>query len=723
MTIPANELPVWMKRALRRTDWGLLLALAFSLLAGWSFVLQPGFFHQNANENYIFRTAEYARALAEGRLYPRWSAETLAGYGAPIPHYAPPGAGYLPALIQQLYTNDPAQAVRLVYIAAYILAGLSIYALVARRLNAISGLIATLLYVYSPYFALTAPHIIGDLPVVLGLALLPALLWSVDRCVLQNEPIDLLITGGLSAALLMTEPRILAAGVILVGVWLSVQDRQRGLGRWLPFAGIGFGVLIAAIFWLPAVVEGGVVTWLERGQDLRPTISLTGLFAPLRMLDPDAMIPTAQFTFGWASLAAALISVPVIIRRRLALPAIFAVLTVGIIVLLLTFRYQVWLLGIGAFTLAVAGSGLGAARRLRQGRAALTLTLAAILALSFPVWIAPESTELNMDASPEAQRLYEQLGYGIAVLPPDAPLPTTPRGTTLAASSALNGKLAAGQHGGQIGTLAHTTHSDTFQLLLNEPLSLQILTSYFPGWTATFHGDSVRVSPHPEGGLMINLATPDRGELVVELGTTPPRLMGWISTLVTFGLLLLITYWRYRQPHSRYVESDQLSLDEARVGGALLIVLLFALAFLSTGIFNAPNGYGLADSVSVRAQTDTGLELLAYRVDRSGAALDLTLYWRSARFLPDNYQVQVSVIDPLTQATTALAPARHPGGYPTRRWLTNLYVADRYTLSVPPDQPATLSVEVLTSTQAPLTFFASNGLTIGSAMPITLGTD
>lgn len=34
MTIRDTELPVWMKRALRRTDWGVLLALAFSVLAG-----------------------------------------------------------------------------------------------------------------------------------------------------------------------------------------------------------------------------------------------------------------------------------------------------------------------------------------------------------------------------------------------------------------------------------------------------------------------------------------------------------------------------------------------------------------------------------------------------------------------------------------------------------------------------------------------------------------
>ncbi len=721
MTITDTELPVWMKRALRRPDWGVLLALAFSVLAGWSFVLQPGYFRMNANENYIFRTADYAQALAEGRLYPRWTAETLEGYGAPIPHYAPPGAGYFPALIQQLYTSDPTQAVRLAYIAAFVLAGMSMYALITRRLTAISGLIATLLYVYSPYLALTAPHILGDFPVVLGLALLPALLWSIDRFLLLNEPPDLLLIGLFSAGLIMTEPRIMAAAVVLTGVWLGLLERQRGLGLLLPLAGIGFGVLIAAIFWLPAIVERDVVTWIARGQDQRPAVDLLGLFAPQLMLDPGAMIPLPQFTLGWASLAAGLASLPVIIRRKLTLPGVFLLLSGVVVGLLTMFPHEVWLMGIAAFALAVAGSAVGAAPVLRQRRLALPLTLLAVLALSFPVWIAPDSSEFSLNASPDAQRLYEQLGYGIAVLPPDAPLPTTLSSTTLTASSALNGKLALGQSSGQIGTLAHTTHSDSFQLMLTEPMSLQILTSYFPGWTATFHGDSLRVSPHPEGGLMINLANPDRGELVIALGTTPPRLMGWIITLVSCALLLLITFWRYRQPQLQYIDIDQLSDDEARSGGLLLIGLLFALAFLATGIFKAPSGYALNASVSVRAQTDTGLELLAYQMDRTGDdALRLTLYWRTARFLPDNYQVRLSLLNTQTLAETLVAPARSPGGYPTRRWLTNLYVADRYEFDVPSEGIDTLAVEVLTSAQAHLTFFASNGLTIGSQLPIAI---
>lgn len=380
------------------------------------------------------------------------------------------------------------------------------------------------------------------------------------------------------------------------------------------------------------------------------------------------MIPVPQFTLGWASLAAGLASIPVILRRKLTLPGVFLLLSGIIVALLIVFPHEVWLMGIAAFALAVAGSAVGAAPGLRQRRLALPLTLLALLALSFPVWIAPDSSEFSLDASPDAQRLYEQLGYGIAVLPPDAPLPTTLSSTALTTSSALNGKLALGQSNGQIGTLAHTTHSDSFQLLLTEPMSLQILTSYFPGWTATVHGDSVRVSPHPEGGLMINLATPDRGELVIALGTTPPRLMGWVITLVSFGLLLLITFWRYRQPLSQYLDIDQLSDDEARVGGLLLIGLLFALAFLATGIFKAPSGYALDSTVSVRAQTDTGLELLAYQMDRAdGDTLSLTLYWRTARFLPDNYQVQLALVNTQTLMETLVTPAHSPGSYPTRR--------------------------------------------------------
>jgi len=405
------------------------------------------------------------------------------------------------------------------------------------------------------------------------------------------------------------------------------------------------------------------------------------------------------------------------LRGKAGLQGLFLLLGGGVIAVLITNPYEVWLMGIVAFALAVPGSAIVRRDRIsgRWSRLILPITLAAILTLSFPVWLAPRSSEMTMDTSIEAQTRYEQLGFGIAVLPPDAPLPTS-LPDTLTVLPGLNGKLTTIQSGGQIGILSHMTHSDTFQVSLFNPTSLQVLTSYFPGWGATFGDNSVRVMPHPDGGLMVNLPNPDRGELTISLGTTPPRLMGWIITLVSVGLVLLITMWRYQQRTAQFIDIDQLTESESRWSGVLLIGMLFALAFLSTGLFNPPIGYALEGSESIRVRTDVGLELLAYR--RNSA--ELTLYWRTARFLPDNYQTQVSLMNVESGETLPASPLRHPGGYPTQRWLTNVYVTDPYRLTIPEAADYAAVIEVFAPNGSRITFFGENGSTIGQTLVLPI---
>ena len=210
--IPLADLPTWMRQSLQNVvDWGLFLVIGFSLLVAWPFLLQSGLPRTNALENHVFMVADYATAFREGRLYPRWSAAALNGYGAPIPHYYPPGAAYSTAVIEVLFTGDTVIAVRFMGILALALAGVMTYAFVLRWGGARAGILAAILYVYSPYMGLTAPHILGDFPGLLGLALLPTLLWGVHRLLLRDRAYDFLLVALTTGALLVTAPNALLA--------------------------------------------------------------------------------------------------------------------------------------------------------------------------------------------------------------------------------------------------------------------------------------------------------------------------------------------------------------------------------------------------------------------------------------------------------------------------------------------------------------------------------
>ena len=106
----SKDWPDWMRQARQGIDWGIVLIFAFSLTIAMPFLARNYLSHTNASENYVYRSADYAAALQEGRLYPRWSANAFGGYGAPIPHYLPPGAGYAAAVIQVLFEYEDAGA-------------------------------------------------------------------------------------------------------------------------------------------------------------------------------------------------------------------------------------------------------------------------------------------------------------------------------------------------------------------------------------------------------------------------------------------------------------------------------------------------------------------------------------------------------------------------------------------------------------------------------------
>src|SRR5688572_5244524 len=206
--IPEHELPNWMKQAQRTVDWGALLALAFALLAAWSFMGQNPISASSENEHFVFQAHDIAQGMREGIFYPRWSPYAVKGYGAPIPHYYPQAAAYLVALINVLFTNDFVLALRLVYIIGFLIAGSTLYSLVAQRSNALIGVFASVAYLFNPYLGLSVPHLLGDLPLFLGLALIPLLLWVVNRLLLREQPIDVFLMMLITGLFFLTIPRL-----------------------------------------------------------------------------------------------------------------------------------------------------------------------------------------------------------------------------------------------------------------------------------------------------------------------------------------------------------------------------------------------------------------------------------------------------------------------------------------------------------------------------------
>ncbi len=743
-----KDLPDWMRLARRDVDWGLLLVIAISLLAGWPFLVQPTLPHTNASENYVYATADFAAAFREGQLYPRWSPNVLGGYGAPIPNFYPPGAPYMAALLQVLFTDDAVLAVRLVYVLAFCVAGSTVYGLVARRAGAGAGVLAAFLYLYSPYLALTAPHILGDLPGVVSLALLPALLWSVDRLLLRSYPADLLLATLAAAALFLTDVQAGLVGALLAAFPLAAQNRKPAFRVFLPFI-LGLGM--AGCYWIPALLEQSAVSWQPPRLPTSLRLTLGELLAPAYQIDLNEMTLQPQLKLGLPLVLLTLPGAAAVVRYRLLFQRRFLIAGAALTLAALAFfPQQTGLLGSITLCFAIGNSAALALRdELPPGRRRLVLPIVLIViwTLAAPVWMPPYTNEPFGGTDAPAQIQHEQLGYGVPVLPAYLPIPSTisaalqPNRLLIEGylSGALN-KIAvspASDAQVRLGILEHRTHSDRFQVSASASVTLNILTAYFPGWQATLNGRPVALWSDPDTGLMNVTIPPVReGQLLIAFGGTLAREGAWIISWAALAITLILTWGRFRRHKTAYDDIEQLSRPEAR-----LLALVFGCFIVVTPLTALPNpllplrlqpGHGMNGARLTSIRTDAGLSLSAYRVNRAalrpGDMLDLTLYWAAQRFLPENYSVTLYLLNNSDGTRWNEMPLHYPGGYPTRRWNTSRYVSHHYHLPLDPAMPLgdyhiVLEVYACTPDCAPqnrLNFFDPAGRILGPVLSLPL---
>ena len=709
--IPTESLPLWMRQSRRGVDWGIMLVIAFSLIAALPFFLHDGLPGPSANENHAFMVADISDALREGRLHARWSPHTQVGYGAPIPHYYPVGAAYLAAVIDVLITNDILIAMRVIYILATLMAGTAIYVFVTRWLDASHGVLASLLYVYSPYLGIVAPEIIGDLPGMVGLALIPALLWAVSRLLVINRPMDVALVALAFAGLILTDIRATLIGVLMalaLMLWYTLNERRYGRAIRVVVAHM-LGAGISAFFWLPARIESTAVTWREPIIVPRTHLTLPELFTPLVGVDPAAIVTPPQLTLGVVLVAFALIGlVTLIVQRRLkTLPVLcFGLGMLWFLIGLLIYPHEIWLLGPMTLCFAVAGSGAASLRRwlpASRQRVLLPTLLIVIVIGSLPMWLPLE--RLMMATDPADQIRYEQQGFGTAVLPAGWYVPTTVpeslgsnRFLTSSYQIGSISRIPPDQIFGdvQITELPPQTHGGRLTILSSKPFDLPVLAAYFPGWHALLNDIPLALAEVDETGLIvIDIPVTRNGEVTYQLGPTLPRLVAWTVTWLTAAILLLLTRVRFiRQKGIPFIDDlDLFNNQEARLLAVLLasFVTIMLLSITPDSPINLrprPN-YQLENTAMIQTQTEVGLEIISVDFEgrryAAGQTLDFTIFWRTLRFLQDNYQVSVYLYDINRQREALRTALRHPGDFPTRRWPSVGYVRDRYTITLPDD--------------------------------------
>lgn len=208
-------------------------------------ILKAGFFPMH-DDTQVARVAQMHQALGNGQFPVRWVPDLGYGYGYPIFNFYNPLPYYFAAATMYL-EFDALAATKLMFIFPIILSSLTMFLFARLVLPRWGSVVASMLYLYSPYHA-TQIYVRGAVAEYWAYALLPLVIWSLWR--------GRVIIGAFILAALTLSHNLTAFMSIPLLIFLIPISPQNKSKTWRALA-IQFilALGLSAFFWLPATLE------------------------------------------------------------------------------------------------------------------------------------------------------------------------------------------------------------------------------------------------------------------------------------------------------------------------------------------------------------------------------------------------------------------------------------------------------------------------------------
>ena len=610
-------------------DPGLMLAVLLTFVVAKPIWASEGVAYGGDLHFHAHRIAEMRSSWAQGEYFPSWAESTYWGYGSPVFHFYANLTYHIASATQLVFDVKVIQAIRWLMLLSFMLAGVGMYLFCRRRSGALGALIGGLIYVNSPYMQLTNIYYRSAYPELFAQGLFPVLLWRIDALRDAPNARNFLLVILVEVALINTHN---LSAVLFTGIafaWLGIEGLVQRINReasqldfrgevWAALA-LLLGMLTAASFWFPVLLEGHTVSLQFLIQDRNPDHwrSLGELFKIPehfytigRPSDVEALhIGIAQWTFA---LAGAVGSLALYVRGyRSRHPNVFLAalfffgLSLALIAFSLPWAYSLWhsfkplgflqfpmrLLAPIALCCAYLASLNGYwLRRLpdRVRQLAMALAIAAVVVAGFAVsrTVVLSNTELRMEEKLQAAIKLYSATADREFFPATASMGVDK--TRLQATNADGYTMDKFDHQslppGASATLLHKApETHTWRVISPTPFEAIILNFWWPGWTATVDGQPVPVAPSNPLGLISASLPAGEYTLRVFLGSTPARDIGaLISALALIAGLALA--WRLRRmgiAPRPYAVALPMTASEIRgvLLGAAIIAVCFYIVF------------------------------------------------------------------------------------------------------------------------------------------------
>jgi len=195
----------------------------------------------------------------QGEWYPRWTAESSGGLGAPTFFFVPPAGSYGAALFRPLLTGHDPNGWLLAgwsMVLAGLLSALTAYFWLRDFTPPPAALFGALVYTISPYHIAIDLYNRGALSEVWAFAWMPLVLLAVNRCVRGSRRAIALLALSYGLLAFTHLPTVVCfSWVIPLAVWMMSEPGQRGKAFTRTFTGIGLGIAMAGAYVLPAMLD------------------------------------------------------------------------------------------------------------------------------------------------------------------------------------------------------------------------------------------------------------------------------------------------------------------------------------------------------------------------------------------------------------------------------------------------------------------------------------
>ena len=774
-TVRQSPPTIWI----RHLDFGLLATLLLCLFTVWPLSQQPGLPNGTDTLYHTYRVAEMDRAWTHGVLLPRWAETFYYGYGSPVFHYYASMTYYVTSVLMRLFALNAVDSLRALTVLCMLLAGGGMYLFMRDAMgHKLAGVLAALVYVYSPYLVFTEPYTRGAYPELLALAFFPLVMWRYERLMRTGSGVALALAALSSGVLIITHNLMALVLAGLLAAWVSWRWLMHTLSlrQFVLSAGaVLLGVGLAAYFWLPVMLE----------QDAARLGNLTAIaqldyrnfFVPLGELlafspPPDAGAINGlvhQLNLGVAGWGLALAGFVTVLTRvhgnaHLRRTFIFfALLGLVFIALMLPAAGFLWeavsplaflqfpwrFLGPAAFCLAaLAGMNVWWLERLpkRVGVIVTALLVALPIALAMPTLYVDEWDNTTVDTSVAAYHQSELSGLQRATTFSDEYLPTAvviepSANADLLADFAdgypIDRANRAGLPGGvTLELVEHGPQNDVWQVSAAQDFTLEVFVYDFPGWQATVDGTPVEVTASEPHG-MVTIAVP-AGDHALRLfmGQTPARWLGIGVSAVALIVLGAVGIYLSRRPTVAYHPARPLRFGlrlGVVAGGVLQLALM--LIFMREGLawVQSPPGKTLLAQEQTVYHLGDQIQLIGHDLNgmtfRPGDQLALTVYWYAP--VPVDYGYAAFVHVSAGGPPQAQADKQNPAGRPTLEWTADGFIRDTYVIDLPQTMPPgeyTLTVGMFTCDTRPpgacgngerLLVTDAGGSSLGDAVPLT----